>query len=87
MGGADEAAATVVLLVAELLPALGSVAVVITVAVDAAVPTVAAVALTVIDADCDADRSPRLHVIKADALVVHVPLPALTVPGVRAAAS
>ena len=78
----DGAAVMVVCVLAELFPVAGSVAVVVTAAVDVAVPAVVAVALIVTVTDFAAARSPRLQVISV-AAVVHVPLPALTVPGVR----
>ncbi len=72
---------------AELLLLFVSTLVVVSAAVDVAVPTVAAVAVIVTDTDWEADKSPRLQVIKADALVVHVPVAVVTVAGVRFAAS
>jgi hypothetical protein len=80
-------AVTEVLFVTELLPAFWSTLAVATVALEVAVPAVAAVAVIVTDTDWEADKSPRLQAINADALVVHVPVEAVAVTGVRAAAS
>jgi hypothetical protein len=74
---------TVIVAVAELLLEAGSVPVVVTAAVEVAVPAVEAVALIVTDTDCFTATSPRVHVTSAEPLIVHEPLPALTVPGVR----